>query len=321
MTSKSLEIIIFFSIENRKMTDKEEILSSFENYLRAEGQRLNTVRGNSNSARVFLDWTITQGVSHLEITYTDLLAYIDHHKERGNIKSTINGKLQGIKHFYNYLQQPACHGGKGLVEFNPAEELRIKNVITRQPHDLIEWEDLEQLYQNYPTGSITGKRNKTILGMMIYQGLNSGEASVIELKDVKLEQAKVYIPSVGRSNSRTLKLESLQILQLQKYITVVRPVLLAITDKKSEKLFTSSGDGKRLDNSLTVLIRNAKKVNPSIKNAKQIRASVITHWLKIHNIRQVQYMSGHRYISSTERYRTDLLETLQEQIDELHPLR
>ena len=295
--------------------EKESILNDFENYLRAAGQRLNTLRGNSSSARVFLDWTQQEQINYLEVSYTDLLAYIDYNKARGNTKNTINGKLQAVKHFYNYLQQ------KELVQSNPAEELRIKNIITRQPHDLIDWEDLEQLYQNYPTGSITGKRNKAILGMMIYQGLNSGEVAAIELKDVKLEAAKVYVPSVGRSNSRTLKLESVQILALQKYITGVRPVLLAMTDKKSEKLFTSSGDGKRLDNSLTRLMKAAKRLHPKIKNSKQIRASVITHWLKIHNIRQVQYMTGHRYISSTERYRTDLLETLQEQIDELHPLK
>lgn len=296
------------------MTDKEEILNDFENYLRAEGQRLNTVRVNSGFARIFLDWTVQEQINYLEVTYTDLLAYINYHKARGNTKSTINGKLQGVKHFYNYLQQ------KELVQFNPAEELRIKNVVIRQPHDLLDWEDLEQLYKNYPTGSITGKRNKTILGMMIYQGLNSGEVAAIELKDIKLEEAKVYVPSVGRSNSRTLKLESLQILQLQKYMTQVRPILMALTEKKSESLFISSGKGSRLNNSLVRLMRTARNLNSTIKNPKQIRASVITHWLKVHNIRQVQYMTGHRYISSTERYRTDNLETLQEQIDELHPL-
>jgi len=295
--------------------NKEKLLNDFENYLRNEGQRLNTVRGNSSSARVFLDWTTNEQINYLEINYTDLLAYIDHQKARGNTKNTINGKLQGIKHFYNYLQQ------KELVQSNPAEELRIKNVIKRQPHDLIEWEDLEQLYKNYPTSSVTGKRNKTILGMLIYQGLNSGEVAAIELKDVKLEEAKVYIPSVGRSNSRTLKLESIQILQLQKYIAQVRPVLLAMAEKQSEKLFISSGNGNRLDNSLNRLIKQVRKLNPKIKDPKQIRASVITYWLKHQNIRQVQYMTGHRYISSTERYRTDSLETLQEQIDELHPLK
>ena len=295
--------------------EKEEVLNDFENYLRAEGQRLNTINGNVNIVKRFLNWLSEEQIKLLTTNYNDLLAYVNHCKENKNTARTINSNLVAVKHFYNFLQQ------KKLVKHNPAEELRIKNVITRQPHDLLEWEDLEQLYKNYPTSSITGKRNKTILGMLIYQGLNSGEVAAIELKDVKLEEAKVYVPSVGRSNSRTLKLVSVQILQLQKYITQVRPVLLAMNDKKSEKLFTSSGNGNRLDNSLMRLMRAAKKLNPKIKDPKQIRASVITYWLKHQNIRQVQYMTGHRYISSTERYRTDLLETLQEQIDELHPLK
>jgi integrase/recombinase XerD len=295
--------------------EKEKILNDFETYLRNEGQRLNTVNGNVNIVKRFLNWLETQIFSCLEVTYSDLLIYVNSCKEKKNTTRTINANLIAIKHFYNHLQN------QKQVNHNPAEALLLKGTVIRQPHDLLEWEDLEQLYQNYPTGSITGKRNKTILGMMIYQGLNSGEVSAIELKDVKLEEAKVYIPSVGRSNSRTLKLESLQILQLQKYITQIRPVLLALTEKESEKLFTSSGNGNRLDNSLSRLMKNAKKVNSKIKDPKQIRASVITYWLKHHNIRQVQYMTGHRYISSTERYRTDNLETLQEQIDELHPLK
>ncbi len=294
--------------------DKEKILQDFETYLNAEGQRLNTKRGNINSVGNFLDWAEGEQIGYLQISYTDLLAYINHNKERGNSKSTINRKLQGIKHFYNHQQQ------SGKVKHNPCEELRIRGIIKRQPHDLLEWEDLEQLYKNYPTNNITGKRNKAIIGMMIYQGLNSGEIAVTELKDVKLEEGKVYIPQVSRSNSRTLKLESPQILQLQKYITQVRPVIMAITEQESEKLFITTGTGNRLSNSLAILMEIARKVNPKVKNPKQIRASVITYWLKKHNIRQVQYMTGHRYISSTEHYRTDLLETLQEQIDELHPL-
>jgi site-specific recombinase XerD len=84
-------------------------------------------------------------IDYLQVSYTDLLAYIEYHKARGNAKNTINGKLQGIKHFYNYLQQAE------KVAYNPAEELRIKGTITRQPHDLLEWEDLEQLYKKLPS--------------------------------------------------------------------------------------------------------------------------------------------------------------------------
>jgi len=295
--------------------EKQDILKDFESYLRKEGQRFNTIRSNRGPVGRFLDWVAHEQIYYLQVSYTDLLAYINYNKKQGNTKSTINKKLLAIKHFYNHLQQ------SGKVKSNPCEELRIKGIIKRQPHDLLEWEDLEHLYKNYPTSNITGKRNKAIIGMMIYQGLNSGEVASLELNDVNLEEGTIYIPQVSRSNSRILKLESFQVLQLQKYITQVRPVLLALTEKESANLFVSTGDGYRLDNSLVRLMRAARKVNPKVTHPKQIRASVITYWLKTHNIRQVQYMAGHRYISSTEHYRIDLLETLQEQIDQLHPLK
>ena len=62
------------------------------------------------------------------------------------------------------------------------------------------------------------------------------------------------------------------------------------------------------------------QINYTIKNAQQIRASVISNWLKDYNIREVQYMAGHQYISSTERYLQDDLEGLQEMIEKLHPV-
>ena len=55
-------------------------------------------------------------------------------------------------------------------------------------------------------------------------------------------------------------------------------------------------------------------------NFKQVRASVITHWLKQYNLREVQYMAGHRYVSSTEAYLVNQIDDLQHDIDKYHPL-
>jgi len=63
-----------------------------------------------------------------------------------------------------------------------------------------------------------------------------------------------------------------------------------------------------------------KAINPSVLNAKQIRASVITKWLKIYNLREVQYLAGHKYISSTESYLENDMEGLQEEVQQFHPL-
>lgn len=45
------------------------------------------------------------------------------------------------------------------------------------------------------------------------------------------------------------------------------------------------------------------------------------HWLKTHNLRQVQYMAGHIYVSSTERYKINSLDNLKSKLEKLHPLK
>ena len=60
--------------------------------------------------------------------------------------------------------------------------------------------------------------------------------------------------------------------------------------------------------------------NSRVISVSQIRASVITHWLKNHNLRQVQYLAGHRYVSSTEAFLANDLDDLQEEITKYHPI-
>ena len=103
-------------------------------------------------------------------------------------------------------------------------------------------------------------------------------------------------------------------------------MLLSMTEKNTDQLFISNGKIgiKNPHNILAVvkyLLDYLKKMESKIKDVKQIRANIITHWLKQYNIRQVQYMIGHKYVSSTERYSTNKLETLQEQIELLHPMK
>jgi site-specific recombinase XerD len=68
-----------------------------------------------------------------------------------------------------------------------------------------------------------------------------------------------------------------------------------------------------------LLMEELKGINPQIQNAAHIRASVILHWLRQHNKRQVQYMAGHKSITSTEKYAVQELETLTDQLSKHHP--
>ena len=134
--------------------------------------------------------------------------------------------------------------------------------------------------------------------------------------------------------SRYLQLQPQQILEINAYLKRVRPGILKGTGKKrpvrkpdqvnqeliSERMFCSMGGSEDLRSTLLHMFRNIRSTYPEIRNAKQIRSSVITHWLKHYNLRQVQYMAGHKYVSSTERYQLNNLDKLQGQLEKYHPL-
>ena len=47
-------------------------------------------------------------------------------------------------------------------------------------------------------------------------------------------------------------------------------------------------------------------------NLSQIRSSVIINWLKRYDVRKVQHMIGHKYVSSTEKFQQNDLKELQD---------
>lgn len=88
-----------------------------------------------------------------------------------------------------------------------------------------------------------------------------------------------------------------------------------------DQLFISVNGSEHIKNSLLHLFRLIRKTYPDITSAQQIRQSVIFQWLKDHNLREVQYMAGRHWVSSTELYQPGNLDHLQSKVDKYHPLR
>ncbi|WP_189457691.1 tyrosine-type recombinase/integrase, partial [Aquimarina muelleri] len=173
---------------------------------------------------------------------------------------------------------------------------------------------------NYEARKLSRKRNEILLSLLIYQGLNTTELYRLTTQDIKLREGKICISGTRRSNERTLKLESHQILDIMEYTLQTRQKLLELTGKQTDLLFISIGVSKDLHNVITKLVQQLKKLNKKITSLNQIRTSVITNWLRMYNLRETQYMAGHRYVSSTEAYLINDLEDLQEDINKYHPV-
>lgn len=304
-------------------------MKAFRDYLLYKGLSYQTVEKYIKNVQRFRDWTIQENIPIEQVSYNDVLHYIQ--SNRAQIKQSTQSKyINSIKHYYNYLTLT-----DQTLE-NPTTSIQIKGVQRKTLYYIFSKADLEQLYndfkipdenndsnknQNWFRSSLLAtKRNKIILGLLVYQGLRSSELSRLELKDVKLREGKIYVSGTRRSNERTLNLESHQVLDIMEYSLQVRPELLKLSNRISESLFVSVGQSDGFTNLIQKLTQKLKVQNPKVNSLKQLRASVITHWIKHYNLRQVQYMSGHRFISSTESYLMNDIEDLLEDISKYHPI-
>jgi integrase/recombinase XerD len=286
-------------------------LESFKAWLEEQRNEQSTIRQKLNYTGYFLNWMEGEGLTEPGTSYNDLLVFIDCCRLENKSKKHINTILRSIRNYYDYLKT----NGEAII--NPATNLYVKGVRHKLPHDILSFESLEAIYHAYPVIDNRSKRNKIILGMLIYQGITTDGLMKLTTDNVKLQEGKIYIPGSRCSNSRKLELKPFQVMDLHEYINRIRPGLLI---QPTDQLFISMEGSVNMKNSLHHLFRALKRTNPVIKNAKQIRASVITAWLKTNNLRQVQYMAGHRYVSSTERYQLNNLEGLKDQVDKYHPL-
>jgi integrase/recombinase XerD len=314
----------------------ESKLNGFKIYLQELGNGENTIRQKMNYAGYFLKWLENEHLQPENARYNDLLNFIDYCKlegdalsgVEGNSKKHINSKLRSIRNFYEYMKK----GNPNII--NPATNLHLKGIKQKLPSNIIGFKELEKLYESFEINDTRSKRNKIILGLLVYQGITTEELQQLEPNHLRLKEGKIYVPSNRRRNSRTLELKPFQILDLYEYLTEIRPqILKEITKPKparkpdainkarlKEQLFISINGSENIKNSLHHLFQSIRKTNPEIRSAKQIRASMITYWLKNHNLRQVQYFAGHKYVSSTERYQTNNLDKLQDRLEKLHPL-
>ncbi|MBP7846025.1 MAG: site-specific integrase [Candidatus Pacebacteria bacterium] len=254
------------------------------------------------------------GTTKEEIDYKTFLKYVEELKKTGIKTNTLQSYIGNLKIYFNYLQEENYRAD------NPIESINIKGKVKTVLGNLLTADELEDLYYSYETkdNDLARKRNKIIIGLLVYQGLHTKELQYLKEEHIELYKGKIHIPQTARTNGRTLEIKPWQLMEMMEYIQQIRP---KIVPKSEEHLFTSNYGNTNISNVLKKLSEELKLINYNYQNAIQIRNSVIVNWLKSNNLRKTQYLAGHRYISSTERYQQDNLEELHEMINNFHPIK
>lgn len=291
-------------------------MEKFIDYLTKKDYSKSTIEIYENGVKAFLTWIEKHSYPVEQIRYADLMNYIKHSQRHGSSKSRIQNELLSIRHYFAYLIKTK------KVKSNPAQGVYIRGIVRRLPHDLVSYPELIKLYESFAVKDIRSQRDKVILGLLIFQGLTIEELETLKADHLSLREGKVIIAATQRTNERHLKLDASQVYELQEYVNKTRNRILygpKVNEPETiTQLIIGMEGGTTLSGEVGQLMKRLK--HEKVKQASQIRASVIAEWTRLHDVRIVQYMSGHKYVSSTERYQVTHLEDLQEQIRKFHPL-
>ena len=249
--------------------------------------------------------------------YKDLTNYIGLLRNRYSKASTISRIVSSLKVYYDYL----C--SEGIRNDNPTKAIKLRDKQSRdiQLQDLFTTEELEILLNRKERYTNLDYRNKVLSSLLIYQALHPREIENLLIENINLDGGSIYIKPTYKTNSRTLQLKPNQILLFHQYITEIRVNLL--NGNASNCLLIGIRGGAMSGEDITKHIkRSFAALYPNRKvNAQTIRQSVIANLLKQgHDLSLVQNFAGHKYPSTTEKYKQSEIETLQAAVNKYHPL-
>lgn len=284
---------------------------TFTEYLQQKQYSKATVNRYTEGIINFLDWLKEEDIKAGEFTYTELLDFMRYCHGRGISKRSVHNILCMVRHYCNYLISESRRTD------NPAAGVFIKGLVRKLPTNLLSMEELEELYKQYSVQLNVDASKKIMFGLLVYQGLTVGEIMRLQSHHIKLKDGKVFIKGTKRTNERLLNLHAIQMTELQHYLQQNKFKEGALLVEPRKKQVSE----RNINNRVKYMFDQLRKLNPKALNAKQIRSSVITHWLRQNNLRQVQYLAGHRYVSSTQRYQVNNLEDLQNELQQHHPMK
>lgn len=303
--------------------------SKFKEWLLLKKYSPATAETTVRTVEYFRSWAATENINELEeICYQDAMMFMQWSSKHGASQKTIANYLLHLRKFYDFLKT------EELVKENPVAHIKVQGIKRKVYYDILNAEELQKLYSEYPVtieyeagkiippqqkNILSRRRNKVILSLVIYQGLRVEEVAAINLQDLQLREGKITIHAQRRTAARTMKLESHQVYELMDYIHEIRKEFLK-ANEADNKLFLHWSTGNSFHNITQMMLKHLRNINSRIKNFDQIRASVITQWLKQYDLRKVQYLSGHKYVSSTESYKANNIDELQDDITKFHPL-
>ena len=226
-----------------------ELLAAFADFLRldvAQGDAsAETIRAYAGQVQAFVTWCQVQEIRPVAATEAELKVYRAALVTKGYARSTIAARLNAVHRFYAMAQ------ARGFRPDNPAQGIKAPPDRADRA-DRIKWLPLtavSRLLAAPDAQTLKGKRDRTLLALMVLHGLRVAEVVALQMADLDLTVpplGAISVPGKGKKRRRVLLVEASRT-QLELWLAV----RLQVAAKGETALFVSlqrnGGRGTALD--------------------------------------------------------------------------
>lgn len=304
--------------------DEKGYYKDFTAYLQGRNIMDKNIKRYALQVEHFTNWLHThKGKQPETCQKKDVLDFLHYLQEKRQLSASTRQHLLGmLRHYYTFLYQ------SGQTQTNPTLLIKLRGTKKKLLKKILSTEELDELLDThyelkvrhakegktnhkgqFQSSKHIQQRNHLILSLFVYQGLKRAELLSLTLDDIDLQKATIKVNPQPKTNARTLPLQAVQIGIFYEYLQQSRPLF----PKENGLLINSKPE-------LQKMMTDLRKLYPKFTDFLQLRSSIITHWIQTEGLRKAQYKAGHRYISSTEEYLANDLESLKDDINRFHPL-
>ncbi|ASV65964.1 MULTISPECIES: tyrosine recombinase XerC [Cytobacillus] len=271
-----------------------------------------TIEHYQTDIKGFFMFMAEQGLKKLnDVEYMDVRLFLTKLYQEGLARKTIARKISCLRSFFKLLVR------EGMVNDNPFQLTSIPKGDKRLPQFFYE-EEMEQLFNSVEVDTALGQRNMAILEVMYATGIRVAECASIQLSDIDLDISVILIHGKGKKD-RYIPFGSFAHDALLKYCHDGR---LKLQKEKSNHLFLNHRGGALTDRGIRGIL-NKLIEKSSLEGGihpHKIRHSFATHLMSNGaDMRTVQELLGHAFLSSTQIYTHVTPDYLKKTYNQYHP--
>ncbi|UES60240.1 tyrosine-type recombinase/integrase (plasmid) [Roseibium aggregatum] len=164
------------------------VRSRFLEFFTANIRNPNTRKAYMRAAVDFMEWCAERGVTSLPAVQPMHVAAWIEDLGRSHAVPTVKLRLAAIRHLFDWMVTGQ------VVPSNPAHAVRGPSYSTKKGKTpVLSPEEARHLLANIPADTISGKRDRALIGLMTYSFARIGAALSMDVRDVFVQNRRLWV--------------------------------------------------------------------------------------------------------------------------------